>query len=154
MILGNASRGALLAREVVEVRGFFSRLRGLLGRGVPGEGRAFLFLTPSFHSFGARAPVDLAFVDARLRVVAVVRSHPPRRPAPPPPGANAVLVAGEGSFSAGKLEVGDLLEWVPLPSARVAGGAGIPPEFAHLVKELPPVPPELLEGPGRDSAER
>jgi hypothetical protein len=148
VILGNASRGRLLAREVVEVRGFFSRLRGLIGRGPPREGRAFLFVTPAFHSFGARAPVDLAFLDPRLRVVAVVRSHPPRRAAPPPLGATAVLVAGEGSFSAGKVEAGDLLEWVPLTSARVAGGAGIPPEFAHLVKELPPVPPDLLGGPG------
>ncbi|MCI0586076.1 MAG: DUF192 domain-containing protein [Planctomycetes bacterium] len=151
MILGNASRGALLAREVVEVRGFFSRLRGLLGRGAPPDGTALLFATPSFHSFGARAPVDVAFLDARLRVVALVRSHRPRRPALPPPGATSVLVAREGSFSAGRLEVGDLLEWVPLTSDRVAGGAGIPPEFAHLVKELPPVPPEILRGQGGDT---
>jgi uncharacterized membrane protein (UPF0127 family) len=148
VILGNASRGGLLAHEVVHVRGFFARLRGLIGRGVPPEGTALLFATPSFHSFGARAPVDVAFLDSRLRVVALVRSHPPRKPALPPPGATAVLVAREGSFHAGRLEVGDLLEWVPLTSARVAGGAAIPPEFAHLVKELPPVPPEILDGPG------
>jgi hypothetical protein len=154
VILGNASRGRLLAHDVVEVRGFFGRLRGLIGRGVPPPGRAFLFTTPAFHSFGVRRPVDLAFLDARLRTVAVVRSHPPMRPAVPPPGATAVLVAAEGAFPPSAIEAGNLLEWVPRTSDRVAGGATIPPEFAHLVKELPPVPPELLEGSRGDSAER
>ena len=154
MILGNASRGRVLAREVVEVRGFFSRLRGLIGRGAPSPGRAFLFATPFFHSFGARGPVDLAFLGAGMRVVAVVRSHPVGRAASPPPGALAVLVAAEGSLSPGVLEAGDLLEWVPPTSNRVARGAGPPPEFAHLVRDLPPVPPALLDGPARDPEER
>jgi len=119
MILGNATRGRLLAREVVEVRGFLSSLRGLIGRGAPPRERAFLFATPSFHSFGARGPVDLAFIDAGLRVVAVVRSHRPRRAARPPVGASAVLVAAAGAFGPGVVEEGDLLEWVPRTSDRV-----------------------------------
>jgi uncharacterized membrane protein (UPF0127 family) len=118
VILGNATRGRLLVKEVGDARGVFSTLRGLIGRGAPPTGRAFFFAPPFFHSFGTRDPVDVAFVDEGLRVLAVARSHPPRSLARAPEGSSGALVAAAGTFASGAVEAGDLLEWVPRTSAR------------------------------------
>jgi len=109
------------ALEVAD--GFGARLRGLLGRdGV--EGALLLRPARSVHTFGMRFPIDVAFCDRDLRVVAVC-SLKPNRMTRPRWRARAVIEAEEGAFERWGLAVGDAL--------RVEGGAstGAPPGAGH-----------------------
>lgn len=75
----NATRGAELGSTVAVADRWWARLKGLLGAPQlgPGEG---LLLTPcrAVHMLGMRWPLDVAFADAELRVVALYPALPPR----------------------------------------------------------------------------
>ena len=76
---------------VHEARGFRARLLGLAFLPAPPAGHALLIpRCASVHTFGMRFPIDVAFVDAELEVVAVEEAVPPRRLAAVA-GAHAVL---------------------------------------------------------------
>jgi len=99
--------------------GFFSRLRGLLGRrGLePGEG---LLLSPSssVHTLFMRFPIDVVFLDRGLRVVGVSAEVRPwrltgRR------GARHVLELAAGQARARRICAGERLTF-----AAVAAGTG------------------------------
>ncbi|MFE5792898.1 DUF192 domain-containing protein [Streptomyces sp. NPDC056503] len=84
-----------------------ARQRGLLGRdGITGA----MLLTPanSVHTFGMRFPIDVAYLDRRLRVLAVVTMRPGRL-GMPRPRARHVLEA----------EAGAMAEWGVRAGARV-----------------------------------
>ncbi|MEV7545978.1 DUF192 domain-containing protein [Streptomyces sp. NPDC089915] len=81
-----------------------ARTRGLLGRdGVEGA----LLLTPaaSVHTFRMRFPIDVAYLDRRLRVIALT-TMPPGRLGLPRPRARHVLEAEAGAMAAWGLRVG------------------------------------------------
>lgn len=85
-----------------------SRMRGLLGRdGVIGA----MLLCParSVHTFGMRFAIDVAFCDAEMLVIDVVRMKPWRL-ALPRRRAHSVLEAEAGAFEQWGLRVGDQLE--------------------------------------------
>jgi uncharacterized protein len=87
---------------------FRPRLRGLLGRdGIDGA----LLLRPatSVHTLGMRFPLDVAFLDRDLTVLATVRMAR-HRLGRPRRGARAVLEAEAGAFDRWSLRVGDRLE--------------------------------------------
>jgi uncharacterized protein len=92
---------------------FLGRLRGLLGR-ADYDGAMVLPRTRSIHSFGLRFPVDVAFLDAEMRVVAMVRVRR-WRVTLPRLRANQVLEARAGSFDRWGLHLGDQLEFRPTP---------------------------------------
>lgn len=74
-----------------------ARTRGLLGRdGLDGA----LLLTPasSIHTVGMRFAIDVAYLDRRLRVLAV-RTMPPGRVGRPRLRARHVLEAEAGAFA-------------------------------------------------------
>lgn len=84
-----------------------SRRRGLLGRdGIDGA----LLLSPAsaVHTLGMRFPIDVAYLDRTLRVMAV-RTMPPGRVGLPRPGARHVLEA----------EAGAMERWGIRPGVRV-----------------------------------
>src|SRR6478672_7514068 len=88
---------------------FGSRLRGLLGRdGIDGG----LLIRParSVHTIAMRFPIDVAFCDADLRVVDVVRAMPRHRVGRPRWRARAVVEAEAGAFERWRLQPGDQLE--------------------------------------------
>ncbi|MGH9183010.1 MAG: DUF192 domain-containing protein [Acidimicrobiales bacterium] len=88
--------------------GVVARARGLLGRdGIVGA----LLLRPAtaVHTLGMRFAVDVAFCDADLVVVDVVRMGPWRL-GRPRPRARAVLEAEAGAFARWGLRPGDHLE--------------------------------------------
>lgn len=96
----------LASLEVAESRR--DRRRGLLGReGVDGA----LLLRPvrSVHTLGMRFPIDVAFCDADLRVIRVVRM-PRHRVSRVVWRARAVIEAEAGSFDRWNLRPGDELE--------------------------------------------
>ncbi|MFD8143323.1 DUF192 domain-containing protein [Streptomyces sp. NPDC059708] len=81
-----------------------ARTRGLLGRdGVEGA----LLLTPaaSVHTFRMRFPIDVAYLDRRLRVIALTTMAPGRLGLPRP-RARHVLEAEAGAMAAWGLRVG------------------------------------------------
>jgi uncharacterized protein len=90
-----------------------TRRRGLLGRDAMDPSEA-LILSPCFaiHTAFMRFPIDVIFVDARGRVLKIVRELPPWRLAIAP-RAHAVIELAAGSLEARELKVGDSVELAP-----------------------------------------
>ena len=85
-----------------------ARTKGLLGRdGFDGA----LLLRPcrSVHTLRMRFPLDVAFCDAELRVLRIVRM-PRHRVGMPVPRARCAIEAEAGAFARWNLQVGDELE--------------------------------------------
>jgi uncharacterized protein len=96
----------LASLEVAESRR--DRRRGLLGRdGI--EGAILLRPARSVHTMGMRFPIDVAFCDADLRVVRVVRMRR-HRMSRLVWRSRAVIEAEAGAFDRWKLLPGDELE--------------------------------------------
>ncbi|MBI3256787.1 MAG: DUF192 domain-containing protein [Actinobacteria bacterium] len=101
-------RDGLVLASLEEASSWAARARGLLGReGINGV----LLLRPamSVHTLGMRFPLDVAFCDADMVVIAMVHMAPwrlgrPRR------RARCVIEAEAGVFDAWELRVGDQLE--------------------------------------------
>lgn len=85
-----------------------ARARGLLGRD-GADGALLLRRTRSVHTVGMRFALDVAFLDADLRVVRVTHLAP-NRVSPVVWRARHVLEAEAGSFREWDLEVGQQLE--------------------------------------------
>jgi uncharacterized protein len=101
-------RGGEVLASLEVADGARARTRGLLGRdGFDGA----LLIKPamSVHTLGMRFPLDVAYLDRELVVVAVTRMRP-WRIGVPRLGARAVLEAEAGSFDRWTLAVGDELE--------------------------------------------
>jgi uncharacterized membrane protein (UPF0127 family) len=84
------------------------RRRGLLGRDEM-EGALLLKPARSVHTIGMRFPIDVAFCDRRLSVLAV-RSMNRGRVSRPRLRASCVIEAQAGAFDRWGLHVGDQLE--------------------------------------------
>ncbi len=96
----------LAALEVADTRR--ARRRGLLGRdGVDGA----LVLRParSVHTFRMRFPIDVAHVDAELRILRIT-TMVPNRIGRPVLRAHAVVECEAGAFDRWGIHVGDRLE--------------------------------------------
>ena len=89
--------------------GFFTRLRGLLGRRALERGEGLL-LSPSssVHTFFMRFPIDVVFLDRALQVVGVAADVPPWRLAGRR-GARHVLELPAGEARARGIRVGERL---------------------------------------------
>jgi len=86
----------------------WARFRGLLGRdGV--EGALLLRPTKSVHTLGMRFPIDVAFCDRQMVVVAV-RTMRPHRLGRLRWRAHCAIEAEAGAFERWRLRVGDQLE--------------------------------------------
>ncbi|MEU0336947.1 DUF192 domain-containing protein [Streptomyces sp. NPDC006193] len=118
-------RGRLLVRgESGEVLGapvpleistsYRARTRGLLGRDAL-DGAMLLSPASGVHTFGMRIPIDVAYLDRRLTVLAV-RTMPPGRLGRPRLRARHVLEAEAGAMAGWGLRVGARVE-VDVPPA-------------------------------------
>lgn len=89
--------------------GMAGRMRGLLGRdGI--DGALLLKPTRSVHTIGMRFPLDIAFCDKGLTVVATVCGMAPNRLSRPRWRARCVIEAEAGAFERWRLVTGDHLE--------------------------------------------
>jgi uncharacterized protein len=96
----------LASLEVAASRG--ARGRGLLGRdGI--EGALLLPSVRSVHTLGMRFPLDVAFCDAEMCVLRVVRMRP-HRVSRPVWHARCAIEAEAGAFDRWELRPGDQLE--------------------------------------------
>ncbi|MGW3269550.1 DUF192 domain-containing protein [Streptomyces sp. NPDC001056] len=73
-----------------------ARTKGLLGR-TSLDGAMLLSPASSIHTFGMRVPIDVAYLDRRLTVLAV-RTMPPGRLGLPRPRSRHVLEAEAGTM--------------------------------------------------------
>jgi uncharacterized membrane protein (UPF0127 family) len=96
----------LAAAEVAET--LLSKTVGLLGRRGY-DGALVLPRAKAVHSVGMRFPLDVAFLDAEMTVVAIVRL-PPWRMTRPRLRCRYVLEAEAGAFERWGLRPGDQLE--------------------------------------------
>ncbi|GHE24261.1 hypothetical protein GCM10018787_53830 [Streptomyces thermodiastaticus] len=88
-----------------------ARTRGLLGRDRV-DGAMLLSPANSVHTFGMRIPIDVAYLDRRLRVLAV-RTMRPGRLGLPRLRSRHVLEAEAGAMEAWGLRAGARVEvWV------------------------------------------
>ncbi|MFD7703222.1 DUF192 domain-containing protein [Streptomyces caelestis] len=85
-----------------------ARTKGLLGRDSL-DGALLLSPANSVHTFRMRMPIDVAYLDRRLRVVAV-RTMPPGRLGLPRLRARHVLEAEAGAMEGWGLRVGARVE--------------------------------------------
>jgi uncharacterized membrane protein (UPF0127 family) len=92
---------------------FVERARGLIAKKTY-DGVMILPRTRSVHSFGVRFPLDVAFLDKEMKVLAMVRLAR-WRITMPRLRANQVLEAKAGSFDRWGLGLGDRLEFRPTP---------------------------------------
>lgn len=96
----------LAAAEVAD--SVLARMRGLLGRSGY-DGALFFPRTKAVHSLGMRFPIDVAFLDRRMKVVDAVRLAPWRMTRPRW-RCHWVLEAEAGAFERWGLRPGDQLE--------------------------------------------
>ncbi|MDN3265272.1 DUF192 domain-containing protein [Streptomyces sp. CSDS2] len=87
-----------------------ARTRGLLGRDAV-EGAMLLSPASGVHTFGMRIPIDVAYLDRRLTVIAV-RTMPPGRLGLPRPRARHVLEAAAGAMAGWGITAGVRVEVV------------------------------------------
>jgi uncharacterized membrane protein (UPF0127 family) len=95
-----------------------SRARGLLGRsGIEGA----MLLTPAhgIHTFGMGFPLEVAYLDRHLRVLAV-RTMPPARLGRPRLRARHVLEAEAGALTGWGVRPGVKVRVTPAPGPSVA----------------------------------
>ncbi|MGW1727066.1 DUF192 domain-containing protein [Streptomyces sp. NPDC002306] len=84
-----------------------ARTKGLLGRDSV-DGALLLSPASGVHTFGMRIPIDVAYVDRRLRVIAV-RTMRPGRLGLPRPRSRHVLEAEAGAMARWGLRTGSLV---------------------------------------------
>ena len=108
----NLTRGRLVAGRVDRAFSLAGRMKGLLGRQAlpPGQG---LWLKPcrQVHTWFMRYPIDVVFLDAELKVVAVQRRMRPWRVSPLFMRARSALELAAGRAEG--VEAGDRLKIGP-----------------------------------------
>ena len=117
----NETRGSTLGERIRVADGWWSRLRGLLGRPEPDAGEGLL-IDPSrgVHMFGMRYPLDVLLVDEERRVLTVHESLEPWSRTRYHPDARYALELPTGTIQASGTETGDRLAWTPLNEERTA----------------------------------
>lgn len=101
--------GGVSARVPLEIAASYrARTRGLLGRESL-EGALLLSPASSIHTFRMRMPIDVAYLDRRLRVLDV-RTMPPGRLGRPRVRARHVVEAEAGAMAGWGLGVGAVVE--------------------------------------------
>lgn len=108
----NRTRGRALGERVALADGYFTRLRGLLGRPEPRQGEGLLILpSAGVHMYGMRYPLDVLLLDGKGTVVAAYPGLAPWSRTRIHRGARAALELPVGTIGESGTEEGDLLDW-------------------------------------------
>lgn len=112
----NRTRDVLLGTSVGVADRWWLRLRGLLGRSGLGEGEGLL-LRPckAVHMAGMAFPLDVGFLDADGRLIALYPALPPRASTRWHRRARQALELPAGTFAATGSDLGDLVETTTQP---------------------------------------
>ena len=93
--------------------GYFTRLRGLLGRKLSDRGGLLLTPCNAIHTIGMRYAIDAVYLDRHFRVLRVDASINPGKVCPMQRGARYVLELSAGYAAQCNVTVGDTLEVGP-----------------------------------------
>ncbi|WP_314221268.1 DUF192 domain-containing protein [Streptomyces zaehneri] len=105
---GSGGDGGALRVPLEIAASYRARTRGLLGRDSV-DGAMLLSPAGSVHTFRMRMPIDVAYLDRRLRVIAV-RTMRPGRLGLPRPRSRHVLESAAGAMEGWGLRVGVRVE--------------------------------------------
>ncbi|MBI2150552.1 MAG: DUF192 domain-containing protein [Acidobacteria bacterium] len=111
-LVQNRTRGTTLAASVRLADTPRSRRIGLLKHQAlePGEG-LWIYPSQAIHTFGMRFPIDVAFLDSRLRIKKIYHRLAPFRLTSMVWGARSVLELASGSLAGTGTAVGDELRF-------------------------------------------
>ena len=106
----NETRGSVLAEEALLATGFWTRLRGLLGRPEPEDGGG-LVLDPckSVHMWGMRYSLDVLFSDPQDCVVALEEGLAPWQVSRHIKSARRAIELPVGTIQKTETKIGDKL---------------------------------------------
>ncbi len=109
----NASKSTIIASNLKEARGFFSRLKGLVGKSILGDGEGlWMARCRAIHTFGMRFPIDVVFLDRDFIVKMAVKSVLPCRTVVSCLSAKSVIELPEGTIERTQVQIGDKIEIV------------------------------------------
>lgn len=107
----NASKNVTIALNLREARGFFPRLKGLIGRVCLEEDEGlWMARCKAIHTFGMRFQIDVVFLDKDFIVKKIVKDLRPFSPFVFCWSAKGVLELPVCTIEKAKVEVGDLIE--------------------------------------------
>jgi uncharacterized membrane protein (UPF0127 family) len=114
--VANRTRGVVLGTRVAVADRWWLRLRGLMGRSELGQGEGLL-LRPckAIHMAGMAFPLDVGFLDAEGRLIAMYRDLPPRGRTRWHLRARQALELPAGTFAATGSDLGDVVETTSQP---------------------------------------
>ncbi len=104
------AKGGETIATVWHARGYFSRLRGLLGRRLVADGGLLLTPCNAIHTIGMGYAIDAVYLDRQGKVLRVDPSLEPGRILPPQRGARHVLELPDGAAARRGISAGDKLE--------------------------------------------
>jgi uncharacterized membrane protein (UPF0127 family) len=108
----NSDRGEVLGTSIGVADTWWSRLRGLSGKQpLPAGGGLLLSPCRAVHMYGMRTALDVAFVDAQRRIVAVYHGLAPGRRTRWHRMARYALELPPGTLAASGTAEGDILHW-------------------------------------------
>jgi uncharacterized membrane protein (UPF0127 family) len=108
-LIVNITRGNVVCEQGIVADRSYTRMRGLLGRGLLPAGEGLLLKpAPSIHTAFMRFPIDVAFLDGNLQVVKLVEHLKPWRTAAAR-RAKVVLELAAGEIARRGLELADRL---------------------------------------------
>ncbi|MEA4870172.1 MAG: DUF192 domain-containing protein [Christensenella sp.] len=108
-ILQIRKNGTTIA-NVWHANGYFTRLRGLLGRTLDRDGGLMLSPCSSIHTIGMRYAIDAVYLDRGFRVLRVDQAIQPGKVCKAQHGARHILELPEGMASLSNISSGDILE--------------------------------------------
>jgi uncharacterized membrane protein (UPF0127 family) len=113
--ISNDTKARVLGDRVWLADGYWTRLRGLLGRAEIQEGEGML-IAPSrgVHMYGMKYPLDVLLLDRGRRVVALYQGLRPGGRTRVHREASYALELPVGAIVRSETEEGDTLEWRPL----------------------------------------
>ena len=123
-IVHNRTRGATLAANVLLADTPRARRIGLLRHKAlePGEG-LWIYPTQAIHTFGMRFPIDVVFLDRRLRVKRVYHRLAPFRLTMLVWGARSALELSSGSLASTGTVAGYELQFSVCEEPHLQGGS-------------------------------
>lgn len=94
-----------------EARGFFPRLKGLIGKPALGDDEGlWMAHCWAIHTFGMRFPIDVVFLDGEHLVKKVIQGLRPFNPVVCCWSARGVIELPVGTIERAQVQVGDRIE--------------------------------------------
>ena len=116
-LLNRTRADAVLAADVYAVAGFGGRFLGLMGHpGLPAGQALVLEGDNSIHTLFMRFSIDVLFLDAAGRVLALYHALPPWRLSRLVRGTRRIVELPPGVLAATGTQAGDLLAFEPWPA--------------------------------------